>query len=225
VLTGTEVPLGIVPAGSGNDHARTYGIPRRSAEKAADVIADGHRTTVDIGRIVAADGETRYFGTVVAAGFDSLVNDRANRMRRPRGRMRYNLATVVELANLRRVPFRVEVDDDRFNQDLVLAAVGNAPTYGGGMRICPEADAADGLLDVTVVRAMPRRRLVRFFPSVYTGTLARHHEVEMYRAATVRLDARGIRAYADGELVGSLPVEVTVVPRALRILTPAASRT
>ncbi|HKF34524.1 MAG TPA: diacylglycerol kinase [Jatrophihabitantaceae bacterium] len=225
VLAGTEVPLGIVPAGSGNDHARTYGIPRRSAEKAADVIADGHRTTVDIGRIVAADGETRYFGTVVAAGFDSLVNDRANRMRRPRGRMRYNLATVVELANLRRVPFRVEVDDDRFNQDLVLAAVGNAPTYGGGMRICPEADAADGLLDVTVVRAMPRRRLVRFFPSVYTGTLARHHEVEMYRAATVRLDARGIRAYADGELVGSLPVEVTVVPRALRILTPAASRT
>jgi diacylglycerol kinase (ATP) len=123
------------------------------------------------------------------------------------------------------VPFRVEVDDDRFNQDLLLAAVGNAATYGGGMRICPEADATDGLLDVTVVRAMPRRRVIRFFPSVYTGALARHHEVEMYRATTVRLDARGISAYADGELVGPLPVEVTVVPRALRILTPAASTT
>jgi diacylglycerol kinase (ATP) len=121
------------------------------------------------------------------------------------------------------VPFHVEVDDDLFNQDLLLAAIGNCPTYGGGMRICPEADSADGLLDVTVVRAMPRLRVLRFFPSVYTGTLVRHHEVEMYRATSVRLDAPGIRAYADGELVGPLPVEVTVVPRALRILTPAAS--
>jgi diacylglycerol kinase (ATP) len=223
VLAGTEVPLGIIPAGSGNDHARTYGIPRRSPEKAADVIAAGHRTTVDVGRIMAADGETGYFGTVMAAGFDSLVNDRANRMRWPHGRMRYNLASVAELASLRPIPFHVEVDDDLFNQDLLLAAVGNAPTYGGGMRICPEADAADGLLDVTIVRAMPRRRVVRFFPSVYTGTIAGHHEVEMYRATSVRLDAPGIQAYADGELVGPLPVEVSLVPGALRILTPAAS--
>jgi len=225
VLAGTEVPLGIVAAGSGNDHARAYGIPRRSPEKAADVIADGHQTTVDVGRIVAADGETCFFGTVMAAGFDSLVNDRANRMRRPRGRIRYSLATVAELVHLRPVPFRVELDDDIFHQDLLLAAVGNASTYGGGMRICPEADAADGLLDVTVVRAMPRWRLLRFFPSVYTGTLVRHYEVEMYRVASVRLDAPAIRAYADGELVGPLPVEVTVVPRALRVLTPAASPT
>jgi diacylglycerol kinase (ATP) len=223
VLAGTDVPLGIVPAGSGNDHARAYGIPRRSPEKAADVIADGHATTVDVGRIVAADGETCYFGTVMAAGFDSLVNDRANRMRWPHGRIRYNLAAIAELVSLRPVPFHVEVDDDLFNQDLLLVAIGNGPTYGGGMRICPEADAADGLLDVTVVRAMPRLRVLRFFPSVYTGTLVRHHEVEMYRATSVRLDAPGIRAYADGELVGPLPVEVTVVPRALRILTPEAS--
>jgi diacylglycerol kinase (ATP) len=222
-LVGTEVPLGIVPAGSGNDHARAYGIPRHSPEKAADVIAADHWTTVDVGRIVAADGETRYFGTVMAAGFDSLVNDRANRMRRPRGRLRYNLAAVAELANLRPMPFRVEVDDDLFNQDLLLAAVGNAASYGGGMRICPEADAADGLLDVTVVRAMPRWRVIRFFPSVYTGTHIRHDEVELYRATSVRLDAPGIRAYADGELVGALPVEVSIVPRALRVLTPAGS--
>jgi diacylglycerol kinase (ATP) len=146
-------------------------------------------------------------------------------MRRPRGRTRYNLAALAELANLRPLPFRVELDDDRFNQELLLAAIGNAPTYGGGMRICPEADPADGLLDVTVVRAMPRWRVIRFFPSVYTGALVRHNEVELYRATSVRLDAPGIRAYADGELVGPLPVEVTVVPGALRILTPAASPT
>lgn len=224
-LAGTDVPLGIVPAGSGNDHARAYGIPRHSPEKAADVIADGHRMTVDVGRIVAADGETCYFGTVMAAGFDSLVNDRANRMRRPRGRMRYNVAAIAELATFRPLPFRVELDDERFNEKLLLAAVGNAPSYGGGMRICPEADTADGLLDVTVVRAMPRLRVLRFFPSVYSGAHIKHHEVEMYRAASVRLDAPGIRAYADGELVGPLPVEVSVVPRALRILTPSASPT
>ena len=221
-VVGTDTPLGIVPAGTGNDHARAYGLPRASPKDAADVIADGHVRAVDVGRIDAA-GTTTYFGAVMAAGFDSLVNDRANKMRWPRGRARYNLATLIELAHLRPLPFRLVLADGTVvEQDLLLAAVGNTNSYGGGMRICPDADPADGQLDITVVRAMPRRRVVRFFPTIFKGTHVEHEGIDTYRTPSVHIEAPGIRAYADGEYVAPLPVDVGVVPRALRVLSPAA---
>ncbi|MER8185082.1 diacylglycerol kinase [Kitasatospora sp. NPDC094015] len=221
-LAGTQVPLGVVPAGTGNDLARDYGLPLKNPEAAADLIADGHALRVDTGRIDTADGATRYFGSVLAAGFDSLVSDRANRLRRPRGRMRYNLAILLELARLRPLPFRLVLDDGTvLEQDLTLAAVGNTRSYGGGMLICPEADHADGLLDVTLVGAMPRRRLVRFFPTVFKGTHVRHTGVSTHRTAGLRIESAGINAYADGDLAGPLPAEVRVVPQSLTLLVPA----
>ena len=221
-VVGTDIPLGIVPAGTGNDHARAYGLPRGNPREAADVIADGHVRAVDVGRIDAA-GTTTYFGGVMAAGFDSLVNDRANRMRWPRGRARYNLATLIELIHLRPLPFRLVLADGTvIEQNVLLAAVGNTGSYGGGMRICPDADPADGQLDITVVRAMPRRRVVRFFPTIFKGTHVEHEGIDTYCTSSVRIEAPGIRAYADGEYVAPLPVDVGVEPGALRVLSPAA---
>jgi diacylglycerol kinase (ATP) len=220
-LVGTDVPLGVVPAGTGNDHAREYGLPRGAPEKAADVIVDGFTRRVDVGRIEPADGPARYFGLVMAAGFDSLVNDRANRLRWPRGQMRYNVATLFELAHLRPLPFRLELDDGTvIERDLLLAAIGNTRSYGGGMLVCPGADSTDGLLDVTAVRAMPRRRVLRFFPTVFKGTHVERTEVETYRTSRISVDSPGIQAYADGERVAPLPVTVTAVPAALRLLVP-----
>ena len=96
--------------------------------------------TVDLGRITGADGTDRWFGTVMAAGFDSLVTDRTNRMRWPHGRMRYNVAMVAELSKLRLLPFRLTFDGEELVTDLTLAAFGNTKSYGGGMLICPDAD-------------------------------------------------------------------------------------
>ena len=90
--------LGIIPAGTGNDHAREYGLPTGDPEAAANVVADGWTDTVDLGHIRGADGVDKWFGTVMAAGFDSLVSDRTNRMRWPHGRMRYNVAMIAELS-------------------------------------------------------------------------------------------------------------------------------
>ncbi|MFI9327119.1 diacylglycerol kinase [Kitasatospora sp. NPDC052868] len=220
-VAGTATPLGVIPAGTGNDHAREYGLPRRSPEEAAEVVAAGHTATVDLGRVSAADGSTRWFGSVLAAGFDSLVSDRTNRLRWPRGRMRYNLAILAEFANLRPLPFRLVLDDGTvIERDLTLAAVGNTRSYGGGMLICPGADPADGLFDVTLVAAMPRLRVARFFPTVFKGTHIHHSEVTTHRTASLRIESPGITAYADGEFIAPLPVDVTVARAALHLLVP-----
>jgi diacylglycerol kinase (ATP) len=220
-LANSGIPLGIVPAGTGNDHAREYRIPTGDPAAAVDIIAAGRTTTVDLGLIRGTDGTSTYFGTIAATGFDSLVSDRVNRMRWPHGRMRYNLAIVAELSKLRPLPFRLVFDGEReVVTDLTLAAFGNTRSYGGGMLICPNADHRDGILDVTMVRTGSRTKLVRLFPTVFKGTHIGLDEVTTDRARTVMVDSPGINAYADGDYVCPLPAEISVVPGALRILAP-----
>ena len=220
-----DVPLGVIPAGTGNDHAREYRLPTGDPEAAADVVADGWAETVDLGRIQDRDGVDRWFGTVMAAGFDSLVSDRTNRMRWPHGRMRYNLAMLAELSKLRLLPFRMTFEDgDEIATDLTLAAFGNTRSYGGGMLICPNADHNDGQLDITMVHSASRTRLIRLFPTVFKGTHVDLDEVTTARARSVSVVSPGINAYADGEFVCALPVRVSAVPAALKILRPKRLR-
>jgi diacylglycerol kinase (ATP) len=215
-----DVPLGIIPAGTGNDHAREYGLPTGDPAAAADVVVDGSVETVDLGRIKGANGTDRWFGTVMAAGFDSLVSDRTNRMSWPHGRMRYNVAMVAELSKLRLLPFRLTFDGEELVTDLTLAAFGNTRSYGGGMLICPDADHSDGQLDVTMVQSASRTKLIRLFPTVFKGTHVDLDQVRTARAKVITVDSPGINAYADGEFVCPLPVEVSAVAAALRILRP-----
>jgi diacylglycerol kinase (ATP) len=218
-LAGTDIPLGIIPAGTGNDHAREYGLPTNDPVAAANVVADGFTETVDLGRIRDRAGVTKWFGTVTATGFDSLVSDRANRMRWPRGRMRYNLAMLAELSRLRMLPFRLVLDGrDEIVTDLTLVAFGNTHSYGGGMLICPNADHADGQLDITMVHSASRARLIRLFPTVYQGTHVGLDEVTTARATSVDVESPGINAYADGDYACALPAEISVVPSTLHIL-------
>lgn len=222
-LAHSDIPLGIVPAGTGNDHAREYRLPTGDPAAAADVIVDGRTETVDLGHIRGADGTTTWFGTVAATGFDSLVSDRVNRMSWPHGRMRYNVAMVAELSQLRLLPFRLVLDGEReIVAELTLAAFGNTRSYGGGMRICPNADHSDGLLDITMVRTASRTKLIRLFPTVFKGTHINLDDVTTDRARTVTVESPGINAYADGEFACPLPVEISAVPAALKILVPRA---
>ncbi|MGB3484110.1 MAG: diacylglycerol kinase [Mycobacterium sp.] len=221
-LANSGVPLGIIPAGTGNDHAREFGLPTGDPEAAADIVADGVTETVDLGRIRGCDGSETWFGTVVAAGFDSLVSDRANRMRWPHGRMRYNVAIVAELSRLRLLPFRLSFDGGApAERELTFVAIGNTRSYGGGMLICPGADHSDGKLDVTMVASDSRARLVRLFPTVFKGTHVRLSSVTTTRVSTITLESPGINAYADGDFACPLPATIEAVPGALRILRRA----
>ena len=214
-VVGSPTSLGIVPAGTGNDVARYLGISRSDPQRAADVIVGSRTRTIDVARV----GST-YFVTVLAAGFDALVNERANKMAWPRGQMRYNLATLAELRVFRPLPYTLCLDGRTLHREAMLVAVGNGPSFGGGLRITEGAEIDDGWLDVVVIGPMSKLELVRTYPKLYTGGHVRHPQYEHHRVRSVTVAAPGIVGYADGERLGTLPLTVDVVPRALHVLTP-----
>ena len=224
-VAGTGTPLGIVPAGTGNDFADAVGVPAdplAAADAVATALASGTSRAVDAVRTSHGQPDDRgWWSTILCAGFDSAVNERANRMRWPRGPRRYDLAILAELFRLRPHAFTLELDGEPWSGPAVLVAVGNCPSYGGGMRMCPAADPTDGLLDVTIVGSVSRSTLIRVKPRLYEGTHVDHPLVTTARAATVTLTAPGVGAYADGEPLGPLPITMACVPGALRLLLPS----
>ncbi|WP_327436220.1 diacylglycerol kinase [Streptomyces sp. NBC_01201] len=219
-VAGTSTPLGAVAVGTGNDFARALGLPIRdpaaAGRLAAEALKAGTARPIDLGRV----GE-RWFGSVLASGFDSRVNDRGNRMRWIGGRFKYDLAILAELAAFRPIPYRLELDGGPVTEiEATLIAVGNGTTYGGGMRICADAVMDDGLFDVTVVGDCSRATLLKVFPRVYRGTHLGHPAVTVHRVSSISLAAAGVTAYADGEPLGALPLTATCVPCAARVLAP-----
>ncbi|HTJ32471.1 MAG TPA: diacylglycerol kinase [Dactylosporangium sp.] len=220
-VAGTGVAFGIVPAGTGNDFAVRLGLPLSPVAAAgviADALRDGTSRAIDLARLEGADGTRAWFGAVLAAGFDAFVNERANRIRWPRGPQRYNRAIVEELATLRPRRYRMSLDGAATEFDSVLVAIGNTESYGGGFRIVPGADPTDGLLDVVVAEPLGRLTLMRLRPKVLKGTHVHDRRVSMHRARTIELAGDGVTAYADGERICPLPVTVSCVPGALKLL-------
>lgn len=221
VLEGGEVPLGIVPSGTGNDVARGLGIPIGDTDAAIRaLLAALNRPPQRIDAVVIT-GEgmprSRFVG-VLSAGFDALVNERANGMRRLRGPSRYLIALLGELLRLRPIEYRLVLDGVEHRERGMLVSVANNRLFGGGMRIAPDALLDDGLLDIVIVRPLGRVAFLRIFPRVYVGTHVTDRRVVVHRAAHVRIEATGVIAYADGERIGPLPLEITVEPGGLRVL-------
>ncbi|MER6118116.1 diacylglycerol kinase [Streptomyces sp. A0642] len=220
-VAGTLTPLGVVAVGTGNDFARALGLPIRdpaaAGRLAAEALKGGAVREIDLGRV-----GNRWFGSVLASGFDSRVNDRGNRMRWIGGRFKYDLAILAELAAFQPLAYRISLDGGPFREiGATLIAVGNGSTYGGGMRICADAVMDDGLFDVTVVGACSRTTLLKVFPRVYKGTHLTHPAVTVHRVSSLTLEAAGVTAYADGEPLGALPLTATCVPGAVRVLGAA----
>ena len=216
LCAGTDVPMGLIACGTGNDAARTLGLPVVDGPAGAKVILENITRKVDLGHGKSEDREFYYFGSL-SAGFDAVVNARANKWSWPKGPSRYILAMLRELAVFRPLKYSAIVDGAERKIEAMLCAVANARSFGGGMLLAPEASIEDGELDLFIVHPISRPAFLKLFPTVYTGAHVTHPAVEIVRAKEVSLNAGNIPTFADGEYVGNKPIQIKVAPRALNV--------
>lgn len=207
----TGVTLGIVPQGTGNDFARALGL--------LDGELDVHvrRALAEPVPVDAMRTDHGWVATVATFGFSGDVNARADRLRWPRGSQRYTVATVLQMPRLRSLSATMAVDGVEHDAATTMLAIGNTRYFGGGMAICPDAAPDDGRLQVVVIGAVGRGTFLRVFPRVFAGGHVRHPEVTSHVGREVTVSGAGIDVWADGDLLGPLPITCTVVPAALRV--------
>jgi len=206
-----DIPLGVIPCGTGNDFARSIGVYRLSLTQQLDLIARSEPRSIDLGRVGSI-----WFAAILSSGFDALVNERANVMRWPKGRMRYNIAMIEKIAALRTHSYRMRCDEISLDVEATLVTVANGPSYGGGMNVCPDANLTDGFFDVMVLGKVSRIELLKVFPKVYTGRHVGHPAVTFYRCREIEIIGSG-SSFADGEPISYLPLTAQCVPNALKV--------
>ncbi|MEY3849094.1 MAG: hypothetical protein RLZ20_594 [Actinomycetota bacterium] len=205
-----QVPLALIPAGTGNDFVRTLGWSLDSFDEHLSFVTSTQPTPIDLGLV---DGE--WFGAILSTGFDSIVNEKANTLSWPKGPMKYNAAIAIELPRFKPRHYEIFLDDQSISTEAMLIAVSNGRSYGGGMLVCPDANISDGLFDVMILRPVSKIEFLKVFPRVFAGTHLSHPAVEVLRSRTVRIESKAV-AYADGERIGQLPVTAECIRGALR---------
>lgn len=212
-LARSGITLGVIPAGTGNDFARAVGVNGLSVNKIFDLYTKSDPAEIDLG-LVKSQSSERWFVQVLSTGFDAEVNSRANKIRWPKGKSKYTIATVRTLAKFRPITYEIEMDGHKFSQSAMLFTIANGETYGGGMRICPGASNSDGFFELLLVRPVSRFVLLTIFPKVFKGNHIPHQKIDTYQAKEVKISA-STSSYADGEYVANLPITVTNVGNAL----------
>jgi diacylglycerol kinase (ATP) len=209
-------PVGIIPAGRGNDLASNLGIPHDTV-MACRTILDGTGRTIDLVR--AGD---RLFAGVGGAGIDAEVSRRANESRLPlRGRAVYTWAVLRAFSSFRPYRFAMEADGWSYEGDVMFAGVANHPSYGGGLILSPPSRADDGVFEVCIIEKRTRLSLLLSFPRLFNGTHLDLPGVIFRKARRLRLESdRPADFYADGDRMGSLPLDVEIVPAALKVIVP-----
>jgi diacylglycerol kinase (ATP) len=133
--------------------------------------------------------------------------------------MKYNLAIAMELPKFKPLQYEIEMDSQSIKTEAMLIAIGNGNSYGGGMKVCPDADMSDGLFDVMVLRPVSKFEFLRVFPKVFSGQHIHHPQVDIFRTSKVSIQADAV-AYADGERIGGLPVRAECMAGAGLSWTP-----
>jgi diacylglycerol kinase (ATP) len=213
-----QLPLGIVPAGSGNDQARELGIPLGDPAAAVARIISNLESPrrVDVMRVAFSEREFWSFGSI-SAGFDALCAKRANGLKWPKGPNSYVAAMLLELPKFKPIEYSLTIDGEHRSIRAMLCGVANVKNFGGGMKISPQSDATDGELELFILHEVSRPKLLRIFPTVYEGKHVAFPEVEILKAKSIRVENSGFPVSCDGELVGNAPFSAEVHPGALQV--------
>ncbi|MEX0833849.1 MAG: diacylglycerol kinase family protein [Actinomycetota bacterium] len=220
-LMSSKAGLAVIPAGTGNDLARSLGLDRKDPLSAVRMLADPKTRPMDVLQVTSGRSR-RYCLNVAGAGFDSEVNETANATRtRLKGSAKYVAALLRTLRRFEPADFELVVDGKEIRRRAMLIAIGNGRSYGGGMRVCPDASLFDGSVDVCIVGEMSKGEFLGAFPKVFRGTHVKHGKVTMLRGKEIELRAdRRLMVYGDGEPAGPLPASFLVLPAALPVVVP-----
>lgn len=208
-LVGSDLGLALIPAGTGNDFARTLNLKLKNPEQLIKYYLSSRPSLIDVGRV-----GNKYFVDVLSTGFDSMVNERANAMKRIKGRAKYNISILLVLSTFKPKNYRFSIDGFSFESKAMLIAVSNGICYGGGMKVTPDAKIDDGLFDILILSPVSKIEFLKVFPKVFSGKHITHPAVKISRGRSVEIDSDAV-AYADGERVGPLPVKARVIERGL----------
>lgn len=226
----TSMPLGIIAAGSGNDNAASLGLPIHDISASIDAIERGlagDQAVMDLGRVdgpgVAERKGRRYFAGVLSLGIDAAIADYASRMTWPRGPLKYKVATARELPRFKPYGALIDVDGVAWQQRCTLVAVANSPMFGGGLKVSPHSSVTDGQLELLLAEPLSQLGIAKIFPKLNDGSHIDDPRVRVIKAKRVRIGPSDEGAplppgSADGELIGPVPLDVRVVPGALRVL-------
>lgn len=213
-----QIPLGLIPAGSGNDQARELGIPRNSIPEAVEHLVD-HLARPRRVDVMAVKTKAREFWSLgsISAGFDALCAQRANGLVWPKGSNSYVAAMLLELPRFEPIEYELVADGEKRTLKAMLCGVANVKNFGGGMKISPESEITDGQLEVFILHEVSRPKLLRIFPTVYSGKHIAYPEVEIFKATSVSISNDGFPMTCDGELIGPAPFSAEVHPGALQV--------
>ena len=215
ILIRYRLTLLVIPAGTGNDFARTLGLYGLSYQFLLDSLETATPSNIDIALVRHGEVQTP-FVQILSTGFDSVVNERANNFKRARGSIKYVIAVLLEVWRFRSINFDISIDERKISGSAMLVCVANGISYGAGMKICPSARNNDGILEVMIVDHVNPLRFLLVFPRVFLGTHVNHPKVHFYSGRKIGIIGE-TWAFADGEKISHLPVEVTISDVKLRV--------
>jgi diacylglycerol kinase (ATP) len=212
----SEVPLGLLPMGTGNDIAKGVGMPM-DVQAAAKALLSGQVREIDL-----AQTEGAVYACIAGVGFDSTVTRYANEHARwLSGSLAYTWSLLRCLPDYGPKQLEIIADGESFSQDVVFAVVGNNVSYGGGIRLAPRAKLDDGLLDICIIPYMSRLELLRWVPRAYRGEHLQHPRIQYLQSRKITLRASSpTELFGDGEFLQELPATIEALPRALRVIAP-----
>ncbi|WLR56023.1 diacylglycerol kinase family lipid kinase [Mesobacillus subterraneus] len=229
VASYSNITVGFIPGGSGNDFSRGFEIPKKAVHALSLVLENyGGKTEIDIGKIQHNELQKTYFMNNMGVGFDAAVAKDSNESsmkqllnRFSLGRLVYVYILVKKLLTFRTIPIEVTTDGKVYKySNAWFVTVSNQPYYGGGMKIAPVALPDDGILDITVVHQISRLKLLLVFVSVFWGKHTMFREVEQFTGKSITIESPDeVLAHADGEAIGYTPLKIQACPKALKILS------